>query len=72
MLEKKRIKKKRVTNWEKVTENTKTLFGTKVWHKNPQKQLFLYCENAPPRGGQTNNIPGGQTNNSLKAKTWPN
>ena len=26
----------------------------------------------PPRGGQTNNFPGGQTNNSRRAQKWTN
>ena len=33
-------KEKEVTNWAKA-KNRKTLIGTKMCHKNPQKPLFL-------------------------------
>ena len=63
--------KKEVTNLQKAG-NQKTLIWTKNHPKNPQKPLFLQCENGPQQGGQTNNPSGGQTNNSLKAKRWTN
>ena len=55
---------------EKKTENTETLLGTETWNKT-WKTLFLYCGNAPRRGGQPINSPGGPPVDSLKAKTWP-
>ena len=31
------------------TTEKKTRIGTKMCHKNPQKNLFLLCENGPPQ-----------------------
>ena len=49
-------KNKEVTNWAKARKQKKiTPNGTKMCHKNPQKNLFLQCEDEASKGGTVSN-----------------
>ena len=54
---KKRIKKKKVTNWEK-PRKPKTLIGTEIW-QNPQK-LFCSAKVPPQKVDKLRTLQGAQ------------